>query len=1105
VESAWDGAAGTWEVSYNGPNAPFGGYIVSGSGYQATSIVARFTNLKIYSKLTGALYRVMWDSIEIYVNGSLSTTLGSGDETSAGVGPCYLNYIGVPFQIQGSATGGVDTSWAYDPCDPSDVASGNWNYNVPAVIEGGWRFEDDGGTTWNALPVYVDVRTVAGTGCPFGLTATGIVSAADTYSGSVNVVAKGSQVLEYIGRTMGVGYTRVECEDGFGNVIATSDLLMVEPCLDLCDSSATDPYRDYYRTTLTNEPQSGSILLLPNLEKAIRRLGGADTKFLVYRNDMPEVLGQATRGCTIDAVTTSASSTPQLYPGSAAFLGSFTQGAHPGEDFLALDTYAPVTISKSKTELKSISFYGNTVCSTYAPSNPLVIAVCPSAPIRIISPIEVFPTAPTGSNKEESIGWTTLHSVDTMSNYQSHASTILRYVGSWGNLLWHYFHFVDNYTTVDFPTYWGPSRQQWVGNSSLPALEQTDTRTDVIGSCFWDSGHTAFMDAYTTHYWLGTSRQRLYSPTIPASAQTGSTSVWNFGVYDSGTSTWDGSGTVGGSTVTLGTTTTKATLDALSFTAYPFMYPLICDRIEIPASGFTNVASFSVKLIGIDGSEVELCTATGTHTIPKGANVKYAGSWGIENSPDPGTIGDLGVDATGDGISATVMADPLHCSAFSLLPARSYYRLRYDIVKTDPALTATVPHPIFKRNATTPKMYWESGHIQTLLWPNGSALRLGNWTFYDGAALVNPPLVLANAKTTMIDALCSIRLIFEARAHNDGLTTELTTLFDTYEGQSVGVVDKFSCAWINPAEGDHETVSSFQWSLVNTMAETPPLTCFPNPSFVVTSSAWTQTGSYKHEVLEWSSEPRHLIHPSNRMDQETAAGPGLITSPVTAPLGWAITTHQVAVDNTETPIWDINIGATKFADATPWRGWFGVLDVADSDGVAYAVGLNLRHAVAYIQGGTVHLGVAYHADLDAIAFTDTAIDADSVYLAWNYGGSGALAVYVSDAGSCERHLTTDEGVSFTMATVGSGTQIAGFFGPDGREYTYRVDGSAILGKVYDLRGNVLSTFTAVASGVDDSQIGAHGAFIQGGFRVALYYMSSGSVTKVESVDGIVFA
>lgn len=1114
VESSWDGTTGAWQVSYNGPNEPFGGYVVTGSTYRDTEIVARFKDLQIYSKLTGALYRVVWSAIEIYVNGSLSTTLGGGDETSNGVGPCYLNFIGVPLQIQGSATGGVTTSWTYDPCDPEDVSGGSWNVEVPAVIQGGWRFQEKGSSDWQALPVYVDVRSVAGSGCPFGLSNSGIVSAADTYSGTCNILAKSSTVLEYLGREVGTGYTRVVCLNALDEIISTTDLEMVEPCFSLCDSSPTDPYRDYYRSTVTNEPATGSIMLLPNLDKNVQKLGGADYRCLWYRNDFPEVLGSASRVCTIDATTTTTTTTPQIFPSSAAFLGAVGPSDHPMEDFLALPTVAPLTANRSKTEDISISTYETEVCTAYGPSNPLVVAVCPGAARRATSFVAVFPTAPTGSNKEESISWDSINSVGGLSNYQDHLSKTIRYVGSWGNPLWHYFHFKDDFSSLVFADYWGPGRQQWIGNTGLPAEDQTDTRTDIVGSCFWDSGHLAFMDTYTTHYWLGTSRQRRYSPTIPDDCQTGEDSVWHFGVYDEEDETWDGTGTVG-ATVTLGTTTTKATLDALSFTAYPFMYPLICDKIEIPASGFTNVASFSVKLIGIDGSEVELCTVSGTHVIPKGTNTKYAGSWGIQNSPDPGTTDDLGTDATGSGISTTVMGDPLHCSAFSLLPARSYYRLRYDIVKTNPALTATVPHPIFKRNTTVPKMYWESGHVQTLLWPNGSALRLGNWTFYDlTLGLMNPPVITANAKTTIIDALCTSRLIFEARAHDDGLTTELTTLFDTYEGQSVAVVDKFSCAWINPAEGDHSTVSSFQWSLVNTMAETPPLMCFPNKSYGITSSAWTQAGGYKHEAWDWTQEPRYLIHPSNRMDQEDATGPALITAPVAAPLGWAITSHKVAVDNTETPTWDINVSSTKYGDATPWRGYFAICDATKDDGgVAYSLGIGVRHAVAYIgDSGTVWFGIGDNPSLDAIAFSDTGITADSCSLSYARTGANLVNLYTADAGSVTRQTSEDDGETFGMATtIGSGTQVAAKVARNGIEYVYRVNSGAITGKIYDQRGTVIeSDFTVVASGVDDLQIGVdvwyHTDSAQAGkMRVVLWYIASGTLTRIESPDGKTFS
>ena len=942
VQSSYDGTSGTWAVSYDGPGAPFGGYIVGGTGYQDTRITAKIRGLLLYSQLTGALYNISCDGIDLYVNGAFEITLpGSGfNETSTGCGPCYITILGVPLLIEGGVSGGVDTSWAYDPCDVSDVAGGNWNYSVSGAISGGWRFKEDGEEDWQTLPVFVENKSAPSSGdCPYGLSTAGIVSCTNTWNAQINCLAAGSGELDYRGRVNGQAYILVSCavlgdDPAPPPVRIDTDDKCTDPCPPEGEDSQVDPYRDEYRQDSMSESASGSICILPNLEKSIRRLGYEDTKALLIRLDFPSVVGRATRACQIDEITDTTSADFEFFPGSLAFLAAMGASEHPFEDFLALPTIAPTIASRSKSESTSYPVYYPEVCSVRAATPEECEAICGPGGACFTTGDQEFPDMPEGTSKSESVSFNSLYSVSGVSNYQAHASPLLTYVGTWGNILWHYCHFLDNYGGLNFVDYWGPGRQQHLSNAGLPPEDQTDTRTDVIGSCFEDSGHTPTMDVTFGHRWLGTSRNRLYTPTIPSECQTNADAVWNFGEYDEGTETWDGTGTVGATTVTVGTTTTKATLDALSFTDYPFMYPLICDRIQIPASGFTNVDSFSVKLIGIDGSEVELCTASGTHVIPKGANVKYAGSWGIQNSPDPGTTDDLGVDATGDGISAALMADPLHCSAFSLLPARSYYRLRYDVVKTNPSLTATVPHPIFKRNATTPKMYWESGHIQTLLWPNGSALRLGNWDFYlqGGGGFQNPPVIKASSKTTIIDALCTIRLIFEARAADDGLTTELATMFDTNEGQSIGVVDKFSAAWINPGESNHSTVSSLQWSLINTMAEAPPLGCFPNRSFVIGSAEWSQTGPYKHQVLEWSQEPRYLIHPTNRMDQEDATGPALITVPATAPLGWAITTHQVAVDNTETPSWDINRGATKFADATPWRGYFGILDIAEIQG-----------------------------------------------------------------------------------------------------------------------------------------------------------------------------
>lgn len=940
VESSFDGTSGSWSVRYDGPGAPFGGYVIGGSTYSSVSISARIKNLKIYHQLLGALYNVSWDSVEVYVNGSLSIVLpgSSVNETSNGVGPCYIPLIGVPLQVASSVTGGIDQPpWTYDECDPSNVPD-IAEFEAEGSIQAGMRFKETAGGDWHSLPIYLDIRSVPCGGCPYSLTTTGLISGTSTHLVTLSPFLKSTTKKEYDSRLFGNIVVRVRCVDFEGNELLFNDYFsgMGDYTLACDGTPVIGAVDDLYKNTSTSESGNGAICVIPNLEKIIHRLGH-DTAALIYRNDLPLVTGSASRGWTIDAVSESVSANPAIFPGSLPFVGALGNDLHPMEDFLGFPTPCPLSVTKSKSESVGYERYMVSIVDmgTHPPPDFSDPAQCPEGTARIgVSVYDTLPETPEGSGKSETVSWTSIDTVDFVSNYQQHASALLRYIGTWGNILWHYLHFRANYSDVDFDSHWGPGRQQHKSNPALPAPERTNTRADVIGSSWFDSGHVPFMDALMGgQLWLGTSRHRLYTPTIPAECQTGASSVWNFGVYDPDLESWDGGGSVGSGSVTIGTDTTKTTLDVLSFSAFPFMYPLICDRIQIPASGFSNVASFSVKLIGIDGSEVELCTASGTHVIPKGPNSKYAGSWGIQNSPGGG-LDDLGVDADANGISSLVMADPLHCSAFSLLPARSYYRLRYDIVKTNPAHDATVPHPVFKRNTTTPKMICESGHIQTLIWPNGSALRLGNWDFYiQGVGFQNPPVIKAFEKTTIIDALCTIRLIFEARAADDGLTTELASMFDTLEGQSVGVVDKFSVAYLNPLAGKWLVASSFQWSLINTMAEGPPLACFPNKSFGIGSTDWSQTGPYKHEVLEWSQEDRYLIHPTNPMHQLNAAGSAQITTSVAGIPGWAITQHREPVDNLETPTWDIQVLGTKYADATPWRGFFGICDI-EVDGIA---------------------------------------------------------------------------------------------------------------------------------------------------------------------------
>jgi len=102
---------------YDGPGAPFGGYVVGAAAFLSTvSIKIRILGLKIYTKLTGSLYRTTWTSLQVYVNGTLLTTLSGVDVTSNGVGPNYIDYLATPLYATGSCSASrIHTPSVYDP------------------------------------------------------------------------------------------------------------------------------------------------------------------------------------------------------------------------------------------------------------------------------------------------------------------------------------------------------------------------------------------------------------------------------------------------------------------------------------------------------------------------------------------------------------------------------------------------------------------------------------------------------------------------------------------------------------------------------------------------------------------------------------------------------------------------------------------------------------------------------------------------------------------------------------------------------------------------------------------------------------------------------
>lgn len=1100
--SSFDGTSGTWEVKYDGPGAPFGGYIVSGSGFMATSISAVIKDLLIYQKLTGALWRATWSAIDIYVNGSFNITLpGSAvDLTSDGVGPNYIPIIGVPLDISGGCSAGRDgiEGFVYDPCDPGTFAPQDFTTQASGAAEGGWRFKERGSEAWEDLPCtpyYLEAPSAGGS-CPFGLSTAGIVEASSTWDAVINVESYTEHEFTYEGREGGQGYVTMIC----GPISETFPL--DTQCEDLCDGHTLgDAYRDVYKSRTLTRGASGRMRMVPDMDKAIRRHRDG-YRAMWLRLPLPQVTASASRSCTIDAVTTTGSSTPEVYPQSDVFLGAVGDGEHAMEDFLAMPTYAPATAGRSESETITFTFHASSVCIC-----PILGDWCEEnctgggeGDVCGSSCFIVWPEHD-DSYKSESVGFNFINTIGPEGSYQWHLVPELRYLGTWCNLHWHYLHWHEDWSDIPYLDYWGIGRQQWINNAV--ASIALNTRSDMIGSCHEESGHTPFLDTFVGGYrWLGCSRWRIRKPDVPAELATDATGAdrWTFGNFVDGE--WDGEGSVG-SVITLEPGTTRATVEVLDFHSVPYLYALICDRVRIGAA--TNASAIKVTAIGTDGATATVCTAAGTWTLPSARSRKYAGSWGIDNGIF--VLDDLGIDKIpGKGISAETMGDEERVTGFELLPTHSPARLRFDVVPIDEEEPVTLQHLVFLKAPTPPTMVWESGQICTLLYEDGGMVRLGNWVWYvPGLGLLNPPLVTgAGYKSTVIDALCTQRVIWEGRAHDDGLTAELTSLYDFYEGQSVSVVDKFSVTW--PLTTDE----GFPWALVNTMSEGPPLCCFPNKSW--DSDTWEQTGAYKLEVWDWAQEPRYLITAGAvRAHLFSPSEVQWTTDFLGVPSGWSASVHSHQVDNLEAVNFRVKKDGRVWAWVTPWRGYASVLSYGlDGGGVTYDVARHARHHGAYVNadGKAVFLRSpnAQHTDFEEVV-TDIECTSLCVRVERASPNQKALLMYGADDGV---HVVEsgDDGETWSVPTTISSTGSCPAFvlSYSGTRFYYWLeedgDTFTIKGQIRDALDSVIEATFTVRAGVEgvglaaDESVGSDGLH-----RITLLYVEGGELASSVSANG----
>lgn len=935
AESSYDGSVGSWQVLYDGPGAPFGGYTQGGSFYLSTvSIGAIARNVKLYCKLTGSLWRLVWDQVDIYVNGAFALTLsGSGvDVTSSGTGPNYIPLIGVPLKMSGGGVAyktGV-TFPGYDPCDPGANLPFEYSARMDWATSGGWRCQVGG--EWEQFPVSkyaLDAPT--GAGCVLGA-GLGSVNADTTWTSGVSGTSYSRSKKSYVGRDIGSFDVYKICPDG-DTFTETFVGNFAGQCNDPCGPGLTDVFRDVYATESWGETASGTIRLYPNLEKAIVKHSD-DYCAMWFRGRLPEIKGSVTRNCMDGAITSSNTNEGTPYPYEDYLLQVVRNATAPIEDAINLPTYAPIRESAGKSYSKI--FTTEHISECLCPPQPIgncAGGIASGARCDLIWPVThvdisqaegvtyIFPSAVSGATDE------------THGGYQWHADDEYRYLGTWPNIHWQYaFWFedweVDGDSSSSASAYWKPIREQWCHNT--PGDINDNTRQHMILSPIEnEQGNTPFLDSFLGGLrWIGVHRFQTQSRQVEESFALSSEKPGKWTVRDT-----DATIAIGSSITVNGFTVSEAWVD-LNFGDWdekPYLHLYLAKTLSLNWSWNSGAGTVQVVLIGLDDSETMLMDTPSTKPIPIGSQTKYAGSWAFDHGN--GFVTDQGTDSDVSGISSVVVGDSESVFSFQLAKGRVYKAIRFKITPDNPTDELNIDFPSFTMHSEYPAVFWENGRSASWLWENGPGLRWGNWLSYDPVlGFQYPPLTTGlPGCQSIIDWLVFRRVVFDGDDAGSGIatsiTTELTSLFDAYEGQSISVVDKFSMSVPLPqtmasAEALATTESTkFHVALINSFSEVPPMACFP---FRKRNVEWLPVGNFAQVVHDWTQETRLLVSTATKPARLTDASNVNVGASGTAPSSWYVWKFKPAVDNTEDG-YLIKSGSGTYATVRPWHGWFSVL------------------------------------------------------------------------------------------------------------------------------------------------------------------------------------
>lgn len=569
----------------------------------------------------------------------------------------------------------------------------------------------------------------------------------------------------------------------------------------------------------------------------------------------------------------------------------------------------------------------------------------------------------------------------------------------------------------------------------------------------------------------------------------------------------------GGMTIvpTGGATSVELTLELAGWGCPPCLYAAVCEAFtpRWTASGVSGVSGSIVSALG--GTKDLGPLASGTRaSLPRGNDLHYAGSWGIENGA--GFTSDLGMDALPAGDSAAAMGDASRVHASGGLRGKGGASLRLTIQLGGSPASISVGYPTLHRASGAATVVNETGSSCAVLFENGPAMRFGNWDFYvvdpddpdgEGVFTVPPAVEGLGHKSSAVDGICWRRAVLQGVSPEDGgtsgtaaspiavpsLADELALRYDAVEGRTVRLADRGTISFPLPSSD-----GKIRLALVNTLSESAPLALLPTPGR--DAATWKATGARSVRVWDLCKEPRDVVSPVKPLELRKPDG-ALVSAPHSAPAGWKVERYRIATENDEPATWRLAQGGTTYARVRPWHGWFWVGGRSDAvRAVAYDVGRNLRHYRAAATDAAIETEATGNVAPFSPSLQTSALDA-----AWlrvrvsRVDRTAALWAMRGDGTTVLAARSVDEGATFEPPMLIGTGKIGDFeITQNGPVWFYWVDGSTVFYALYNAKVTMLlaSGATNVVDADGEGAVAVRESVGgQGAWRMGLYYTTSG--------------